>query len=200
MFKSLFIRKNRGAAVLWIILAVIVLVGIILFAWVQGAYNKMVAADEAVKASWAQVENQLQRRYDLIPNLVETVKGFATQEKSVLIGVTEARAKVGGAGGDVNKRIGAENELSSALSRLMVIVESYPQLKSDQNFLRLQDELAGTENRLSVERRRYNEEVQKFNVLVRSFPANIIAGMFNFTVRQTFEAPADAKIAPKVKF
>jgi len=191
---------QTGSAVLWIILAVIVVFVITLFAWVQGSYNRMVTQDEAVKASWAQVENQLQRRFDLIPNLVETVKGFAAQEKSVLIGVTEARAKVGGAGGDINKRMGAENELTGALSRLMVVVENYPQLKSDQNFIRLQDELAGTENRIAVERKRYNEQVQQFNVLVRRFPANLLAGMFNFQPRQTFEAPSEAHVAPKVNF
>jgi LemA protein len=155
--------------------------------------------DEAVKGSWAQVENQLQRRYDLIPNLVETVKGYAKQEKDVLVEVTNARAKVGGAG-TVPDKINANNELSSALSRLLVVVEKYPDLKSNQNFIRLQDELAGTENRIAVERMRYNDAVKAYNVAIRSFPANLLAGMFGFQKATFFEAPATAKATPQVKF
>jgi LemA protein len=158
-----------------------------------------VSLDEAVKGSWAQVENQLQRRYDLIPNLVETVKGYAKQEKDVLIEVTNARAKVGGAA-NVPEKISANNELSSALSRLLVVVERYPDLKSNQNFMRLQDELAGTENRIAVERKRYNDAVRTYNIAIRSFPANLLAGMFNFQSATFFEAPATAKAAPQVKF
>lgn len=165
----------------------------------QGSYNKFVTLDETVKSSWAQVENQLQRRYDLIPNLVETVKGYAKQEKDVLIEVTNARAKVGGAG-KIPDKIAANNELSSALSRLLVVVERYPDLKSNQNFLRLQDELAGTENRIAVERRRYNDAVQSYNVAVRSFPGNIVAGIFGFEKAAFFTAPAAAQAAPQVKF
>ena len=183
-----------------IIIGVILLIAAFsLYSLFQGSYNKFVTLDEAVKSSWAQVENQLQRRYDLIPNLVETVKGFAKQERDVLIEVTNARSKVGGAG-NVPDKIAANNELSSALSRLLVVVERYPDLKSNQNFLRLQDELAGTENRIAVERRRYNEAVQNYNVAVRSFPANIVAGIFGFAQAPFFEAPAAAKAAPQVKF
>jgi LemA protein len=183
-----------------IIAGVVLLVVVFsLYALFQGSYNKFVAMDEAVKSSWAQVENQLQRRYDLIPNLVETVKGYAKQEKDVLIEVTNARARVGGAG-KIPDKIAANNELSSALSRLLVVVEKYPDLKSNQNFLRLQDELAGTENRVAVERRRYNEAVQFYNVAVRSFPGNIIAGIFGFEQAAFFAAPAAAKAVPQVKF
>ena len=178
---------------------VIVIVIFSLYSLFKGSYNKFVSLDEAVKSSWAQVENQLQRRFDLIPNLVETVKGYAKQEKDVLVEVTNARAKVGGAG-SVPDKIAANNQLSGALSRLLIVVERYPDLKSNQNFMHLQDELAGTENRVAVERRRYNEVVQTYNVAIRSFPGNIVAGIFGFTKATFFEAPATAKAAPQVKF
>jgi len=155
--------------------------------------------DQSVKSAWAQVENQLQRRYDLIPNLVETVKGYAKQEKDVMIEVTNARAKVGGAA-TVPDKIAANNELSGALSRLLLVVEKYPDLKSNQNFLHLQDELAGTENRIAVERMRYNEAVKIYNQTIKSFPANLIAGMFGFKEAAFFDAPREAKTAPKVQF
>jgi len=180
------------------IVVILVLAGS-LYSFFSGTYNRFVALDEAVKSAWSQVENQLQRRYDLIPNLVETVKGYAKQEQSVLVEVTNARARVGGAT-TVPDKISANNELSGALSRLLVVVERYPELKSNQNFLRLQDELAGTENRIAVERRRYNEAVQAYNVAIRSFPANLLAGTFGFTKAAFFEAPAAAKAAPQVKF
>jgi LemA protein len=183
-----------------IIAGVIVLVVVVaLYSFVKGNYNTFVSLDEAVKGSWAQVENQLQRRYDLIPNLVETVKGYAKQEKDVLVEVTNARAKVGGAT-SVPEKISANNELSSALSRLLVVVERYPDLKSNQNFMRLQDELAGTENRIAVERKRYNDAVKAYNIAIRSFPANLLTGIFNFQSAAFFEAPATAKAAPQVKF
>jgi LemA protein len=184
----------------WLIAIVVILVVAgSLYSFFKGTYNQFVTLDEAVKSSWAQVENQLQRRYDLIPNLVETVKGYAKQEKDVLVEVTNARARVGGAT-TVPDKISANNELSGALSRLLVVVEKYPDLKSNQNFLRLQDELAGTENRIAVERRRYNEAVQTYNVAIRSFPANLLAGTFGFAKAAFFEAPAAAKAAPQVKF
>jgi len=184
----------------WIVVLVIVaLVAFFTYSFVQGTYNQFVRLDEAVKASWSQVENQLQRRYDLIPNLVETVKGYAAHEKEVLTEVTNARARVGGAA-TVDEKIKANNELTGALSRLLVVVERYPDLKANQNFIRLQDELAGTENRIAVERRRYNEAVQAYNVAIRSFPANLLAGLFGFKAATFFEAPAAAKTAPEVKF
>ncbi len=172
---------------------------VVLYFFVKGNYNTFVSLDEAVKSSWAQVENQLQRRYDLIPNLVETVKGYAKQERDVLVEVTNARAKVGGAA-NVPEKISANNELSSALSRLLVVVERYPDLKSNQNFMRLQDELAGTENRIAVERKRYNDAVKTYNIAIRSFPANLLAGMFKFKGAAFFEAPSTAKATPQVKF
>ena len=182
-----------------IVLAVIVFLAVAAYSFFAGNYNKFVQLDTTVKSSWAQVENQLQRRYDLIPNLVETVKGYAKQEKDVLVEVTNARAKVGGAG-NVPDKITANNQLSGALSRLMVVVEKYPDLKSNQNFMALQDELAGTENRIAVERMRYNEAVQIYNQTIKSFPSNLLAGMYGFKDAAFFEAPKEAKGAPKVKF
>ena len=183
-----------------LIIAVIIFIVIVLpFIYLKGTYNNLVTMDESVKAAWAQVENQLQRRYDLIPNYVETVKGYAAQEKDVFIKVTEARSKVAGAG-SVESKIEANNQLTSALSRLLVVVENYPQLKSNANFIRLQDELAGTENRIAVERRRYNETVRAYNIKIRSFPTNFIAGMFGFRKAVFFEVPAERQEAPKVKF
>jgi len=182
-----------------IAIAVVAIILIALYSLFAGNYNKFVKMDVSVKAAWSQVENQLQRRYDLIPNLVETVKGYAKQEKDVLVEVTNARAKVGGAG-NVPDKISANNELSGALSRLMVVVEKYPDLKSNQNFMKLQDELAGTENRIAVERMRYNDTVKIYNQAIRSFPANLVAGMFGFKEAAFFEAPKEAKAAPQVKF
>ena len=162
-------------------------------------YNSLVQLTEGVDAGWGEVENQLQRRNDLIPNLVNTVKGFAKQEKDVLVQVTEARSRVAGAG-TPKEKIDASNELSGALSRLLVVVERYPELKSDQNFLRLQDELAGTENRLSVARTRYNEAVKLFNTEAKQFPTLITAKIFGFDVRPYFDAPETAAVPPKVEF
>lgn len=190
---------TKGKITFFAIIGIILLLVISFYGFFKGTYNRFVSMDEAVKGSWAQVENQLQRRYDLIPNLVETVKGYAKQEKDVLVEVTNARAKVGGAG-TVPDKINANNELSGALSRLLVVVEKYPDLKSNQNFIRLQDELAGTENRIAVERMRYNEAVKAYNVSIRSFPANLLAGMFGFQKAAFFEAPATAKATPQVKF
>ena len=190
---------TKGKITFFATIGIILLLVISLYGFFKGTYNRFVSMDEAVKSSWAQVENQLQRRYDLIPNLVETVKGYAKQEKDVLVEVTNARAKVGGAA-NVPDKITANNELSGALSRLMVVVERYPDLKSNQNFLRLQDELAGTENRIAVERMRYNDAVKAYNVAIRSFPANLLTGMFGFAKATFFEAPAAAKATPQVKF
>src|SRR4029078_2600680 len=183
-----------------IAMGVIVLLALILGGSLMGSRNELVTEREAYKAQWQQVDVVLQRRLDLIPNLVETVKGFAQQELSVINSVTEARAARMGAKTPA-ERIQANNQLEGALGRLFVIVENYPQLKSDENFLRLQDELSGTENRIAVERRRYNESVQKYKTDIELFPKNIAASMFGFQRENAyFTADAGAKEAPKVKF
>jgi len=163
------------------------------------SYNKFVGQEEAIKSQWAQVENQLQRRNDLIPNLVETVKGTAAQEQSVFIAIANSRAKLAGAT-TPEQKMDAANEQTTALSRLLVIVENYPQLKSNDSFNRLMDELSGTENRIAVERMRYNEVVQAYNTSRRQFPANVTAKLFGFKEYKFFEAPPSAKEAPKVAF
>ena len=184
---------------LLIIAAIVIFVILVPYSYLKGTYNSLVTMDEGVKAAWAQVENQLQRRYDLIPNLVETVKGYAAHEKEVFLKVTEARAKVGGAT-TINDKIAANNSLSAALSRLLLVVERYPDLKANTNFIRLQDELAGTENRIAVERRRYNETVKVYNIKIRRFPTNLLAGMFGFDKAAFFQVPKERQEAPKVKF
>ena len=186
---------GKGLKVILIIVAVVVILGLLLVS----PYNKLVSLDEEVNTAWAQVENQLQRRYDLIPNLVETVKGYASHEKEVLTEVTKARASVGSAQ-TPTESIEANNQLSSALARLLIVVERYPDLKANQNFIQLQDELAGTENRIAAERRRYNDTVKIYNQKVRRFPTRLIAGMFGFDARPYFEAPKEAQQAPKVDF
>ena len=164
------------------------------------SYNTFVSQEEAIKTQWAQVENQLQRRNDLIPNLVETTKGFAEQERGVFQAIADSRAKLAGATTPDQKMVAA-NEQTSALARLLVVVENYPILKSDATFARLMDELAGTENRIAVERMRYNESIQAYNTARRQFPGNITAGIFGFKdTYKLFEAPPEEKVAPKVQF
>ena len=190
---------TTGQRNILIVIGIVILVIAVPLLFFWGTYNRLVAMDEGVKGAWAQVENQLQRRYDLIPNYVETVKGYAKHEEDVFLKVTEARSKVGRAG-PISEKIAANNELSSALARLMVVVERYPDLKANANFIRLQDELAGTENRIAVERRRFNEKVRLFNTKLRSFPTNLIAGMLGFEKAAFFEVPEEKQEAPKVKF
>ncbi len=181
---------------LWILLG---LVGLY-FLTMIGSYNGLVSANVGIDSQWAQVETVLQRRYDLIPNLVATVKGYAKHEAGVLEEVTRLRSQWGEAK-DTGGKIKASNDLEGALSRLMVVVEKYPDLKANEGFLKLQDELAGTENRISVERMRYNQAVQDYNTKVQSFPSNIIANIFSFKVRDVyFKAAEAAQQAPKVEF
>lgn len=162
-------------------------------------YNSMVSMKEAVTAAWSQVENQLQRRNDLIPNLVEVTKGYASHEKEIFENVANARSRLIGASGR-EEQLEAANEVSSALSRLLAIAERYPDLKANQQFARLSDELAGTENRIATERRRYNEAVQAYNTYIQKFPAMLTARMFGFQAEKYFETPESAKQVPQVKF
>jgi len=193
---------------LWIVLGVVLLVVLMAYGWVKGTYNGFVVAQEEVGRAWSDVESTYQRRNDLIPNLVETVKGYATHEKDVLVGVTEARSRVG------QMKISAENltpeaiqkfqeaqqGLSGALARLLVVAERYPDLKANQNFLDLQAQLEGTENRINVARSRFNEAARAYNTKVRSFPGSLLAGAFGFGPKPYFEAEKGAEKAPKVKF
>src|SRR5262250_1258149 len=193
-----------------IIIAILLVIAVIAALAIGGSYNRLVRLQQAVDQSWAQVQNVYQRRADLIPNLVNTVSGAANFEKSTLVEVTNARASVGRVQLDPNKAPtdaaqleqfqAAQGQLSNALSRLLVVVERYPELKSNQNFLSLQAQLEGTENRISVERNNFNGAVQEFNVAVRRFPTNLIAGMFGFSQRPFFQAQAGAERAPTVNF
>jgi LemA protein len=196
---------SRG---LLIVLVLVVLVGGIAL-WAVSINNQLVRLDQDVNEKWAQVQNVYQRRADLIPNLVETVKGFAAQERAVLTEVTEARARASSiqltpeALNDpkaMERFQAAQNQLSGALSRLLVTVERYPELKSNQNFLSLQSQLEGTENRIAVERRRFNEAVRDYNTRVARFPATVVARLAGFTPKAFFEATPDAATPPKVKF
>jgi LemA protein len=196
----------RGAI---IVLAVVALLVVGLVVWGIGINNQLVRADQDVNEKWAQVQNVYQRRADLIPNLVETVKGFAAQERTVLEEVTRARASASSiqltpeALNDpkaMERFQAAQAQLSGALSRLLVTVERYPDLKSNQNFLQLQSQLEGTENRIAVERRRFNESVREYNTRLRLFPGSVVAGMVGFRPKAFFEAAPDAATPPKVKF
>lgn len=202
LFKVLTMKKS------WIIIGVIIIAVVILFRLFVSPYNNMVKMEEGVTSQWAQVENVYQRRADLIPNLVNTVKGYATFEKETLTQVIEARSKA------TQITVNPENltpealqqfqqaqgGLSSALSRLMVVVERYPELKANQNFLELQAQLEGSENRIAVERNKFNETVQRYNAYIRSFPNNIVASIFNFEKKPYFEADKGAETVPEVKF
>ena len=196
-------------------LALLLVIAVIFGIWIVGVRNHLVVLDQSVQSQWAQVENDYQRRYDLIPNLVRTVQGAANFEKSTLEAVVNARSRVGqvtmggGAPGTANvpnspqamaQFEAAQGALSNALSRLLVVVERYPDLKSNQNFLELQSQLEGTENRIAVERRRYNEVVQQFDASVQKFPANLVANMFGFAPKAYFKGAAGSNVAPEVTF
>ncbi|MDD2303974.1 MAG: LemA family protein [Prolixibacteraceae bacterium] len=192
----------------WIVLAVIAVLLLLAYSSVKSSYNNMVTMQEGVTAQWSQVENVYQRRSDLIPNLVSTVKGYADFEKETLTQVIEARAKATAVNINPDKLDAqslqnfqnAQSGLSSALSKLMVVVEKYPELKANQGFLDLQAQLEGTENRITVERQKFNQTAQSYNTFIRTFPKNIFAGMFGFEKKAYFEAEKGAEKAPQVKF
>ncbi|MDA3955301.1 LemA family protein [Oceanispirochaeta sp.] len=201
---------NKKIKVGWIILAVIAVLILMGFSSFKGTYNKMVTLDESVTASWSQVENVYQRRMDLIPNLVNTVKGYASHEQETFALITEARSKAGGTLQVSDEVLNnpesfqrfqqAQSELGSALQRLMVVSENYPELKADQNFLALQDQLEGTENRIAVERKRFNESVQSFNMYIRQFPRIMIANLMGFDEKKYYQSALGADQAPTVSF
>ena len=180
-------------------IAVVVLFGLIFGFMVVGRYNRLVSTSENIDGAWAQVENVLQRRADLIPNLVQTVKGYAAHEKEIFENVAAARGRLAGAVTPAAAAV-ANAGLTSALGRLLAIVENYPDLKANQNFIRLQDELAGSENRIAVERKRYNDAVRVYNTAIKRFPTNFIARSFDFTEREYFEAQEEAQQVPEVEF
>jgi|TARA_Y100000310_G_scaffold344346_2_gene456632 LemA protein len=179
----------------WIIVGILV----ILVLWTVGTYNSLIGLDNGVEEKWAQVENQYQRRADLIPNLINTVKGFAAQEKDIFLEVTKLRSQWAGASSR-NEKLAAAKGLDSGISKLLLVAENYPQLKSNENFLALQSQLEGTENRVATERKRYNEIVRKFNVKIKRFPSNIIAGMMGYEKKDYFESDEGSETVPKVEF
>lgn len=201
---------SKGIKTLLIVAAVVAVIGLGLYSFFGGNYNKMVSKDEDVKSQWGQVQNVYQRRLDLIPNLVATVKGYAKHESEVFTQIAEARSKAGGVmnvSDEVLKDPAAfkrfqqaQGELSGALQRLLVVTENYPELKADANFLSLQDQLEGTENRIAVERQRYNDVVKAYNVFIKQFPRSLVANMNGFRERPYFTADEAAQKAPTVVF
>ncbi|TLY33371.1 MAG: LemA family protein [Ignavibacteria bacterium] len=200
---------QKKTIVVLVIVGIIIFIALSIFGWATGVYNSLVQLDVSVNGAWAQVQNQYQRRADLIPNLVETVRGYAAHESQVFTDVAEARASVGkiqltpemlNDPQTFQKFEQAQAGLSSALTRLLAVAENYPQLKANENFLQLQSQLEGTENRIAVERRRFNEVVQEYNVKIRTIPASLIAGMMGFHEKAFFQAEPGAEKAPKVKF
>ncbi|MFZ5996991.1 MAG: LemA family protein [Nitrospirota bacterium] len=190
---------SQGLKAVLVIVGVIVVAGVLFGGWIIGQYNKVIAMDEQVKAQWAQVDNQLKRRYDLIPNLVETVKGYAKHEKEIFENIAQARTQYFQAKTPADK-IAASQQLEGVLSRLLVLRETYPQLKANESFLKLQDSLEGTENRIAVERKRYNDTVQTLNAYRRSFVGRFIAALAGVEEAKYFETPATQREAPAVKF
>jgi len=190
---------SKGLKIALIVVGVVVLLGIMTFSWFRSGYDNVIAMDENIKGKWAQVENQLKRRYDLIPNLVETVKGYAAHEKELFENIANARTKYFQAN-TVNEKVQASTQLEGFLSRLLVLREAYPELKANQNFLKLQDSLEGTENRIAVERKRYNEAVQILNTYIRTFFGRFFAAFAGVSSAEYYETPEAEQAAPQVKF
>lgn len=190
---------SKGLKITLIVVGILVVIGLVFGKWVISGYNNVIIMDEQVKAQWAQVENQLKRRYDLIPNLVETVKGYASHEKELFEHIADARTKYFQAN-TVKDKIQASGQLEGVLSRLLLLQENYPQLKANESFLKLQDSLEGTENRISVERKRYNETVQILNTYIRTVFGRFFAAIAGISKAEYYEIPKAEKEAPKVKF
>ena len=192
-------KENKFRVKSWMVIVTIV---VVLILWFFGTYNGLISLSSKVDAQWANVESQYQRRIDLIPNLVSTVKGYAKHEENIFTEITELRSRWQDAksSNNINAEIQTINQVEGALSRLLVLVEAYPDLKASQNFLSLQDELAGTENRIAVERMRYNEAVRGYNIKIKRIPAAIVANILNFESRPYFEAEEGAEQAPQVNF
>ena len=190
---------SKGIKIALIVVGVVLLVAFMTFSWFRSGYDNVIAMDENIKGKWAQVENQLKRRYDLIPNLVETVKGYASHEKELFENIANARTKYFQAG-SVQDKVQASTQLEGFLSRLLVLREAYPQLKANQNFLKLQDSLEGTENRIAVERKRYNEAVQMLNTYIRTFFGRFFASFAGVSKAEYYELPTGEGETPKVKF
>ncbi len=190
---------SKGLKIALVIIGILLLVGFSTFRWVINGYNNVIAMDENIKGKWAQVENQLKRRYDLIPNLIETVKGYAAHEKELFKHIADARTKYFQAN-SVKEKIQASNQLEGVLSRLLLLREAYPNLKANESFLKLQDSLEGTENRIAVERKRYNEAVQLLNTYRRTFFGRFFASLAGVSSAEYYEIPEAEKEVPKVKF
>ncbi len=190
---------KKGLITTLVIVGIIIVFLVIISSWYIGTRNTLVTLEESIDGAWAEIDNQLKRRSDLIPNLVATVKGFAAHEREVFTQIAEARSKLAGAT-TVGETARSYNQLNSALSRLLVIVERYPELKANQNFIRLQDELAGTENRIAVARKRYNDSVRIFNTKIRRFPSSTVANMMGLEKKDYFEIEEEAREVPEVDF
>lgn len=190
---------SKGLKIILLFIGVVIVVALLAFGWIRSGYDRVVTMDENVKASWAQVENQLKRRYDLIPNLVETVKGYAGHEREIFEHIADARIRYFQSG-SVKEKIEASHDIERALSRLLLLQEQYPQLRASENFLRLQDSLEGTENRISVERKRYNDAVRELNTYIRTFFGRFFALIAGVGPAEYYEIPDAEEEAPKVRF
>lgn len=190
---------SKGCLAALAIVAAVIFLVILVGGYLMTTYNSLVKQNEAINSAWAEIDNQLLRRNDLIPNLVSTVEGYATHERSLFENIADARARLAGAT-TINEKMATSNELAGFLGRLLAIAENYPQLKANESFNKMMDELAGTENRINVARKRYNDQVMSYNSMIKRFPINLLAGMFNFQAREYFEVPEEARTVPKVQF
>jgi LemA protein len=190
---------GKGAKAVLIVVGILLLMGFFTFSWGVRQYNGVIAMDEAIKASWAQVENQLKRRYDLIPNLIETVKGYASHEKELFENIAQARTQYFQAK-SVGEKMQASGQLEGVLSRLLLLREAYPELKANQSFLKLQDSLEGTENRIAVERKRYNDSVRVLNTYIRTLFGRFFAGLTGVSAAEYYEIPEGEAETPRVDF